>query len=837
VSVLKSAAVIGVGALSVTLLAAAPGAGARRSQPGPEVAVTSVGYRITPAGRQTRLGDLPLALAMSPDASMLIASNDGEGLQSLQVIDPATGHITQHLDYTSPAALFRGLAFSPDGSRLYAAGGGDETVHTYQVLGGRLVETPAIRLLPGLPELPKLPGSKPDAPQPNDGAKLYPGGLAVTPDGRRLVVTDLLGDSVSVVDLTTSAVRTIPAGHRPAAVAITSDGGTAWVSDEGGDNLTEIRLSGEPAPVGTVRVGTHPLGMTLDRRTGKLWVADADSDQLSVVDTARRALVATVDLTTRHHGLVGMTPVAPALSPDGTALYVADSGGDAVSVIDARSAHLRGAIPVGWYPSAVVATTSHLFVANAKGYGSGPNDFGNFPEPVSAVRDPESYVGAMIVGTLSTISAPIPSDQLEEWTAQVAADSTARHRSVRSFLPPIKHVVYLVQENRTFDQVLGSLGKGDGDPTLDLFEDGSAPNQRELSYRYVTFDNFYADAEVSAQGWNWTVAANSNPYTEHLWPANYSARKGPYPSESGKPEEAPNRDPKDAYIWDRLADAHVSFRNYGFYVSPDKAGAFHAVDPVLDANTDHAFRAFDLNCPDNADTFQPRAKCGVDRIDEWRREYAHYEATDSLPTVELMRLPNDHTSGTKPGMPTPRSYVADNDLALGKLVETVTHSRDWASTAIFVTEDDAQNGPDHVDAHRTLALLISPWTHTGAVDSTFYSTASMLATIEDVVGIGPMTRFDAFATPMTAAFVTRPDLTPYRYTRPPFAGEEANTDSSPLAAISARQRLDVEDQIDPQTFNEAIWQSIRGPRSPMPAPRHRLAAMPVARAGGDGDDD
>ncbi len=582
-----------------------------------------------------------------------------------------------------------------------------------------------------------------------------------------------------------------------------------------------------------MQVGTHPLGMTLDRRTGKLWVADSDSDQVSVVDIARRAVVATVDLAARHRGLVGMTPVAPALSPDGTALYVADSGGDAVSVIDTRSARLRGAIPVGWYPTAVVATAEHLYVSNAKGYGSGPNDFGNFPEPVSSVRDPESYVGSMIVGTLSTIRVPITAGQLDDWTEQVAADSTHRHRSARGWLPNIKHVIYLIQENRTFDQVLGSLGKGDGDPTLDLFEDGSAPNQRELSYRYVTFDNFYADAEVSAQGWNWTVAANSNPYTEHLWPANYSGRKGPYPSESGLPEEAPNRNPRDAYIWDRLADAHVSFRNYGFYVSPDDAGAFHAADPVLDGNTDHAFRAFDLNCPDNADTFTPRAECGVDRIDEWRREWDRYVATDSLPTVELMRLPNDHTSGTKPGMPTPRSYVADNDLALGRLVDTVSHSKYWSSTAIFVTEDDAQNGPDHVDAHRTLALLISPWTHTGAVDSTFYSTASMLATIEDIVGIPPMTRFDAFATPMTAAFVTGPDLAPYRYTRPLRAGEEANTDESPLAAISARQRLDVEDLSDTDTFNEAIWKSVRGARSKMPPPRHTLAAMPVERRDDD----
>ncbi|MGZ6793423.1 MAG: alkaline phosphatase family protein, partial [Mycobacteriales bacterium] len=338
--------------------------------------------------------------------------------------------------------------------------------------------------------------------------------------------------------------------------------------------------------------------------------------------------------------------------------------------------------------------------------------------------------------------------------------------------------------------------------------------------QYVTFDNLYADAEISAQGWNWATAAGSPLYSESLWPSNYSGRGAPYPSESGDPAIAPNRDPKDAYLWDRLADKGISFRNYGFYVNTTAGNVNTAFDPVLDARTDHAYRGFDMSCPDNSDTFTPRrADCGTPRYDEWKSEFDGYVSRGDLPTVELLRLPNDHTSGTKPGFPTPRAYVADNDLALGRVVDAVTHSPYAKDTAIVVTEDDAQNGPDHVDAHRTLGQLISPWTRTGAVDSTLYSTTSLLRTIEDLVGLGPLTQADAQSASMVASFSGTPDFTPYSALRPAEAGTATNSSTAPMAALSARQPLGREDLVDEQTFNEAIWQSVKGAGSSMPVPR------------------
>jgi YVTN family beta-propeller protein len=608
-------------------------------------------------------------------------------------------------------------------------------------------------------------------------------------------------------------------------VTLSRDGGAAFVTNQGADTVSVLDLTGtEPTVRRTLRVGTHPTKAVLDRGGRHLYVADADSDEVSVVDTRRERVTRTIALTPYPGAAVGSNPDSVALSPDGRRLYVANSGNNDLAVVDLRRGEVAGLIPTGWYPTTVVAAGDRLFVTNAKGLGAGPNDGPGHPDPDSPVRTaPDQYVGSMMVGTLSAI--PVPgAARLAAYTGQVLANNG--FGGLRRSWPrtPIRHVIYVVKENRTYDQVLGSLGKGNGDPALTLFGDDTATNQRALARRFVTLDNFYADAEVSAQGWNWTVAANSDSFTEQTWAANYSGRHHPYPSENGDPAIAPNRDPANAYIWDRLAGAGIAFRNYGFYVAPDSAGAWHAADPRLDAHTDHAFAGFDLACPDSPGTFAPhRTGCGPARYTEWAREFRADVAAGTLPAVELVRLPNDHTSATRPGYPTPEAYVADNDWALGRLVEEVSHSPYWRSTAIFVTEDDAQDGPDHVDAHRTTSYVISPYSQTGRVDSTFYSTVSMLATMELVVGLPPLTQFDAYATPMLASFRGRPDLRPYVALRPSYPFDAVNTASSPLAAASARQDLRGEDRIDERTFNEAIWRSVRGAGAPMPAPRHGKA--------------
>jgi YVTN family beta-propeller protein len=810
--------------------AAAASSGVLVAGPRPDgTAVIPIGYRVTPAGAQSRLGDLPLTVRPFPDGKVALVVNAGQGVQSLQVVSAYDGKVLQTIEYKSPEALFVGAAFSPDGRKAYVSAGGNNKIRTFDVAGDRLTETAPIA----------LPTTNPAGVKVN----LYPADLALTPDGRRLVVADSVADAATVVDLSTGASQTVGVGHAPYGVAVSADGKSAYVTNQGGTTVSVLDLAGA-APVvrATVTVGVHPNRALLDAGRHLLYVANGDSDQISVVDTTRDAVVRTIELAPYEGAQVGSNPDALALSGDGDTLYVANSGNNDVAVVATRSGKVRGLIPTGWYPSSLSMVDGRLLVTNAKGLGAGPNDGPNHPNPYSTFTAPDQYVGSMMVGTLSRIGLPVREDQLERWTRQVNQnDGFDRHDDGRdaaaaSVIPrrphersPIQHVIYVVKENRTFDQVLGSLGKGNGDPSLNLFGDESAPNTRALSRQFSTIDNFYANAEISAQGWNWVVAGNSNGYTEQTWVANYSGRNHGYPSESNDPAIAPQR-PDSAYIWQRLAAGNVSFRNYGFYVNRTAPGTYAAQDPVLNAQTDHAFPGYDLACPDSVNS--PRSDCGTNRFAEWKKEFDAYVAGDNLPTVEFLRLPNDHTAGTFPGAPTPRAYVADNDWALGQLVDTVSHSRYWKSTAIFVTEDDAQNGPDHVDAHRTLALAISPYTRTGRVDSTFYSTDSMLRTVELLTGLRPLTQFDAYATPMLGSFTNRPNFAPYGSIKPSQPLDEVNGPRAPLAAQSAAQDLTKEDRIDEQLFNQAIWKSVKGADSVMPAPRYTLwgSAPPPAPA-------
>jgi YVTN family beta-propeller protein len=828
--------------LAATLAIIGTAAATTPPQPGPNpngATLTPIGFTVTPAGQQTDLADLPLGAALSPDGGRLVVSNDGQGVQSLQLIDTSTGKVTQTLDYPDPAALYTGLAFSPDGHTLYASGGGNNIVRSYSVSDHGLAANGSF----------PLPTTTPK------GAKVnpFPAGIAVTPDGGRLVVADQQADAVSVIDVGTSAVHTIAAGHRPYGVVLAHYGRTAYITDQGGNDVAVVDVSGaKPVTQRRIRVGTHPNKIIASADGSTLYVANGDSDEVSVIDAASDKVTRTISLAPYPDAPVGSNPDALALSTDGHTLYVANAGNNDVAVIDAVTGSVNGLIPTGWYPTSIVVHGDRMLVTNAKGLGAGPNNGSGHPNPYSTFRGADQYSGSMMVGTLSTIGTPDPG-QLQTYTQQVRTnDGFADGAQVRggdqgmSIIPrhpgeqsPIKHVIFVVRENRTYDQEFGSLGKGNGDPKLDLFGDESAPNTRNLEKTFGDFDNFYADAEVSAQGWNWTVAANSNSYAEQVWPGNYSDRNAPYPSESSDPAIAPNRDPAKAYIWDRLAENHVSFRNYGFYVDTQRDGSSKATDPVLDANTDRHFRGFDLDCPDSPRSFPAvaSAKCGNPRFTEWNKEFDKYVAGGNLPTVEMLRLPNDHNAGTKTNSPTPRAYIADNDWALGQVVDAVSHSQYWASTAIFVTEDDAQDGPDHVDAHRTVAEVISPYSQTGKVDSTFYSTASMLRTMELILGLQPLTQFDAYATPMLAAFTSTPDLTPYTAVEPRQNTKETNPANAPDAAVSNAQPLTKEDQIDEQTFNNAIWQSVKGANSVMPAPQHHVFPAPPAGAEDDDDDD
>ncbi|PZH16341.1 phosphoesterase [Streptomyces sp. NTH33] len=730
-------------------------------------AVTPVGYRVTPAGDQTRLGNLPLNAVLHPDGRHLLVTNNGQGVQSLQLVDTRTNKVVQTLSYPSPESLYIGLAWSPDGKTAYASAAANSKIRVLSFAGGRLTERDPV----------KLPAKTADG----KALTLFPAGLAVTPEGKKLVVADQLGDAVTVADTVSGQVRTVAAGHRPVWVTLSKDGHTAYVSNQGADTVDIVDVTG-PAPrvTGQIKVGLHPNKSVLSASGRRLYVANGDADSVSEVDLTTKRVTRSFSVSPSQKALVGSNPTGLALDGAGKRLFVTESGNNSVSVVDLTHGRVLGRIPTGWYPSAVIWYNGRLRITNARGLGAGPNNGPGHPDPERpGGTSPSQYVGSMIVGTLSSVDVPDSGEQLDEYTRRVERNNAPVTEVSGAVVPrrpgdrtPVKHVIYVVKENRSYDQVLGSLGKGNGDPGLNLFGDESAPNTRELARRFTTIDNFYADGQVSASAWNWVTQSNSNPYAEQMWPAAYSGRKGVYPGEHNVPENAA-QDPQNSYLWQRLDKAGVSFANFGFYVTR-RGSEVHAGDPVLDARTDHMFQD-DLGCPDSAGTFAPtKDTCLSPRVDQWLKSFREYEATGDMPTVQFVRFPGDHTFGTAAGKPTPKAMVADNDYALGRLVDAVSHSQFWKDTVVLVTEDEAQNGPDHVDAHRTLALAVSPYTQTGKVDSTFYSTASMVRTVGLFAGIGPLTRFDDYSTPMSASFTDKPDYRTYSVIKPTYPMNSVN---------------------------------------------------------------
>jgi hypothetical protein len=408
---------------------------------------------------------------------------------------------------------------------------------------------------------------------------------------------------------------------------------------------------------------------------------------------------------------------------------------------------------------------------------------------------------------------------MAEWTRQAYQCSPLRAESKVWAVPPgdspvptgiggaspIKYCLYIIKENRTYDQVLGDMPEGNGDPKLCLFPEQVTPNMHRIARDFVLLDNFYVDGEVSADGHEWSMAAYATDFVEKMWPLDYGHNKSgkfPYPSEGTFAVAAP----AGGYLWDRARESGVSYRSYGEFIanSSKTNQPSHARVKGLEGQYEEWFRGFDLTYPD------------VKRAERFISEFKRFETQGDMPRLQILRLPNDHTHGGTIGMRTPTAYVADNDLALGMVVEAVSHSKFWPEIAIFVVEDDAQNGPDHVDAHRTTAFLVSPFARHGAVDSTLYSTSSMLRTMELILGLKPMSQFDAAARPMFNAFQSAPDLRPYEH-KP--ANVNLNAKNT-LHVWGGRLKLNFsrEDAVDDLLLNEMVWRSVHGADSPMPAP-------------------
>ncbi|CRK83048.1 bifunctional YncE family protein/alkaline phosphatase family protein [Neobacillus massiliamazoniensis] len=740
--------------------------------------VASDGWFLKPAGSQITLGDFPMGSAVSPDHQYQVVTNAGEGTQSLQVVDLKQHKIVQTLSYQSPEALYFGSAFSPDGKTLYVSAGDNNKIRVYQFENGTLTEQAPIRM---------------------SGKNFYPAGISVSADGKSLYVANNLDNSVSCIDIASGQIsKTTSVGKNPYMAFLSHDQNTLYVSNWGESSVSVLNAK-DLSLKNTLPVGLHPNAIAENPITGFIYVTNSDSDEISVVDPTTQHVVQTISLAPYQGAPTGTQPDALTVSPDGQTLYVANAGNNDIAVIDLKIGKVKGLIPTAWYPTGVQVSEDgkQLTILNAKGLGAGPNT-------------QMQNIGSMIQGSLSFIDVP-DQNQLEKYTKQVKENNHTKEAKQGGLLSrdsdkdfpipksvsghsPIKHVIYVVKENRTYDQVFGDLGKGNGDPSLTMFGKEITPNLHKLANQFVTFDNFYADAEVSITGHKWITAAKANDYIEKNWLAAYGRSRG-YDVYTNNPANYS----EEGHIWNNASKAGVSFRVYGEYENYNsKTGLSTPVDPSIGNNYDPNYPAFNFNIQD------------VDRVKEWEKEFKQFEQKDNLPQLEIMHLGNDHTQGTIIGAPTPQAEVADNDYALGQLVDTVSHSKYWKDTAIFVTEDDAQGGQDHVDAHRTETLVISPYTQTGAVDSTLYDTAAMVKTIEMILGMKPMSQFDAAATPMQNAFSHKPNTDHYTVVEPTYPLDAKNGQNAPMAQVSQKMDFSQPDAAPSDELNKILWKATKG---------------------------
>jgi hypothetical protein len=556
-------------------------------------------------------------------------------------------------------------------------------------------------------------------------------------------------------------------------------------------------------------------------------VANANRNTVTVIDADSGKTVESIWAALFPDSPAGSTPNSLALSPDDRRLFVANANNNTIAVFDVSvpgQSRSLGFIPVGWYPTSVRVTPDGktLLVANRKGLMSLPDLKG--PQPGVRPADPAQaqYIGDLFHGALSLISLTDLLAKLPGYTAQAYQCSPLRADAGVTVQPPadnpipqkpggpspLKYVIYIIKENRTYDQVFGDLPQGNGDRRLCLFPQAATPNHHKLANEFVLLDNFYAEAEVSAQGHEWSMGAYSSDFVEKMWPLDYghnSSGKFPYPAEGKFPIAYPSA----GYLWDRAQAAGVTYRSYGeFALNPNATNQpVYTNVKTLKGHLDEGYRAFDLNYPDTA------------RADRFLEEIKRFEPTGDMPRLQIVRLGNDHTHGTTAGSPTPMTYLADNDLALGRLVEGVSHSKFWPQTAIFVVEDDSQNGPDHVDAHRTVALVVSPYTKRAAVDSTMYSTCSLLRTMELILGFQPMSQFDAAARPMYDSFQATPDLRPYSAAEIKVDWNQRNL-ATAWGAQTKHLNFAKEDAVDDQLLSQMVWRSVHGNASSMPPPVH-----------------
>ena len=776
------------------------------------------GWKLSSAGKSFGLGDLPLNIAVSNSKKYVAVTNNGVSAHSIMLIDVKSERV---IDSVIIPKAWYGLAFSPDDQFLYAAGGHDNKIVRYEIIQNKLNKKDEIIL---------------GAVWPN---RIAPSGITFDAKRQKIYVVTRDNRSLYVIDAKTQKIdKQFGLDGEAYMSAMSTDSKELYISCWGCDHVLvfDLTMQAWKAPI---KVGDNPNEMLVSPNGQQLYVCNANDNTVSVINLKTKKVIETLDVALYPNSPSGSTTNGLAMDPVKKSLYIANADNNCLAVFDVSTPGKsvpKGFIPVGWFPTNVKFINNKIWVTNGKGNTSLANPYG--PRPIkngeevilhgADVNAPKEvqYIGSMFKGTMSVIARPAEKD-LQGYSKAVyrnASYSPTKSDLADKEAPgfpipmkmgqksPIKYVFYVIKENRTYDQVLSDVKGGNGDTTLLLFGRKYTPNQHAIAEKFVLLDNFYVDSEVSADGHQWSMGAYATDYMEKSWPTSYGGKGGGI---YGEPEKNVVLN-KSGYIWDLCNRYGVTFRTYGEFVTNGKATI-----PVLDKHFHPTFPSYSLAIMDTT------------RLRIWKTEFETMVKENRVPQFNTLRLGNDHTEGLRIGRPTPYAHVADNDYAVGLLIETLSKSPIWNETAVFILEDDAQNGADHVDAHRSTAYVAGGFVKRNYVDHTAYSTSSMLRTMELILGLSPMSQYDAAAMPMWRSFDSVAKPSDFKAITPNVDLRTKNVVRNEWQRRSELFNFEKEDTNNDVAFNLVLWHGLKGDKIPFPGPTRAAFVYPIIKKDDD----
>jgi len=768
------------------------------------------GWKISPAGKSIRLGDLPLKMAIHPGQQYAVIQNAGQSDHSLMVIETKDGRV---VDSVSVDKTFYGMCWGLNGASLYVSGGNNNRIEIFDFINGKLKFNDSIVLGNPWP------------------VRISPTGMICDNQSKYLYVVSKEDSALRLVDLATKKViKKIKLQSAGYDIRLSKDNKLLFVS-EWGNSAIAIFEKSSLSLIKRISVGSNPNEMFLDFPSKRLFVACGNDNTVHIIDLKKLVVTEKIITAAYPNAPTGSTPNGLAIHNN--KLFVANADNYNIAVFDVkkkRKSKLLGFVPAGWYPTQVAVVAGNLLITNGKGIASQANPEG--PNPVARKNQVTyqgginnkkvQYIGGLFRGSLQILDVANIDNQelLKAYTQQSLQNMpyTSEVELIDREIPesnpvpgrvgdtsPIKYVFYIIKENRTYDQVLSDVAGGDGDTSLLLFGENITPNQHKLVKEFVLLDHFYVDAEVSADGHNWSTGAIANDFTEKTWPTSYGGRGGDYVYEGQQSIAYPNK----GFIWDHANAAGISYRTYGEFADDYKANI-----KVLEGHFCSYFTSWDERVKDSMRFFQ------------WKRDFDSLIAISKVPQLNTLRFINDHTEGVRKGRPTPFAHVADNDLAVGMFVEYLSKSPIWNSSVVFILEDDAQNGPDHIDAHRSTAYVAGGFVKRKYVDHTHYTTSSMLRTMELILGMKPMSQYDAGAKAMWRCFSDTADNTPFLSVPSQVNLNELNGFDNPrstayLMRKSEKLLLHKEDVDDEGLMNELLWKYVKGELSALPQTKRK----------------